>query len=157
MLNYDPKDARKTLPDGKYEAELIKCEEKTSKAGKPMVELTWRIYPNDHPSVQLRDWVAIPSGVWKLEKMAKAWGKEAAFKDATFNPEQHLNETLIVKLKTRADDKYGEQNTIAGYEAREKSESSFIAPALREQMKRAEADMAEPVFAPDALHSDVPF
>ena len=157
MLEYDPKDARKTLPDGRYEAELIKCEEKTSKAGKPMVELTWRIYPNDHPSVQLRDWVAIPSGVWKLEKMAKAWGKEDEFKNATFNPEHHLNETLFVKLKTRSDDKYGEQNTIAGYEGKEKSES-FIAPALREQIRRAEQPVT-PKFAPDdAIHKeDIPF
>lgn len=156
MIDYDPKDARKTLPDGKYEAELIKCEEKTSKAGKPMLELTWRIYPNDHPMIQLRDWVAIPSGVWKLEKMAKAWGKLDAFNAKTFNPEQHLNETLIVKLKTQEDAKYGEQNSIAGYEGRVKPEG-FVAPALREQIRRAEASQPTPTFVPDSTHEDVPF
>lgn len=160
-MKYDPKDAKKTLPPGDYEAELLSCTDKVSKTGKEMLEVTWRLYPNDgHPPVQLRDWIVAPDSVWKLKKIAKAWGLESSFDDGSFNPADHLNSTLIVKLKVRHDDKYGEQNAIADYKPKEKTESGVVAPALREQMRRAMTDdtPVTPNFAPDgAVKDDCPF
>lgn len=154
-IPYNPNDARKTLPPGDYTAELIASIEKTSKSGKPMLELTWRIYPdNDHPTVQLRDWVVVPDGVWKLKKLAQAWGKEAEFKSATFDPCNHIGSNVMVALKVRQDDKYGEQNSISNYKPM-KSESSSV---FSEALKRATQEKpVEPTFAPDQPDQEIPF
>lgn len=160
-MNYNPNDARKTLEPGDYMAELVSCEETKSKAGKDMAVINWRIYPNDNsmPSVMLRDWVVIPIGVWKLEKMSKAWGVHDSFKDATFNPVQFIGHNLIVSIKVKMDEKYGEQNSIANYKPMQKSGSpSVITPALQAQLKRAEAESSDANFAvSSAVDDTIPF
>lgn len=155
MFTYDPKDAKKVFDNGEYTAELLSCEEQMSKEkpGKPakaMLCLQWRVYSNtDHPAIVLRDYIMSPYGIPRLEMLAKSWGCEKEFANQEFNPADHRNRNVTVKLKTDENVKYGLQNVIVSYKPMKgAAKPPAITKAFQEQMKRAEADVG-PTFAPD--------
>lgn len=164
-MKYDPTQAKSLfyLPPGDYEASLVSCEEKTSKTNINMAVLTWRVYQPDGQPVLVKDWILLEgefNGLWKLKKMAKAWGVLDQFESATFDPANFIDSNLMVKLKVKpADGKYSESNSVADYKPMVNTgQSSTVTVALRNQMKRAEAEQAnDPVFAPDENHDDIPF
>lgn len=165
-MKYDPTQAKSNFchPPGDYEASLVSCEEKPSKTNVPMAVLNWRIFPEDgSPPFLVKDWILLEgefNGLWKLKKIAKAWDIIAKFDDGTFDPANHIESNLIVKLKVKpADGKYSESNAIADYKPlkRAEGEASTVTAALKAQIKRAEAQQTEPTFAPDDIHNDVPF
>lgn len=154
-MDYNPDDARKTFAAGDYTAELLTSTEKMTKdkgnGSKPMLELVWRIFTDDGPTFQLRDWVVVPDGVWKLKKLAQAWDKEEEFKAAKFQPSNHIGAGVIAVIKVKHDDKYGEQNVIANY--KKQAASSGFSEALQRQLERAE-QQTEPQFATSAAVDD---
>ena len=72
------------LPEGDYRARLGAAEALVSKAGNPMVKVTWQITsPPDHRGAEVPEWVVFTErGFWKVDIVAKAMGvKLAAGKD----------------------------------------------------------------------------
>ena len=165
-ITYNPADAKKTYNPGEYNASLNKSTVKATKEkGWQMVELEWRLFPTDgHPPIMQRDRIILEgefNSLWKLEKMAKAWGKEDAYKNGTFDPADHIGESIIAVVRIRQDKKNGgEQNAITNYKPMQEHalEPGFsVSAALQAQIARAEAGVKEPVFAPDAATDDPPF
>ena len=116
MFNYNPKDAKKIFDAGDYQAELSSFEEKTSKSGKPMLVVNLQVYPRGAgQSILLRDWIVNPDSIWKLKNLAQALGVSDKFENQTFDPADYTGSSVIVSLKTKTDDNYGEQNTVVGY------------------------------------------
>ena len=146
-IDYNPSDAIKLFEAGDYQAELNGYEDRLSKAGKPMAVLNWQIYPNnDGPSILLRDYIVVPDSVWKLKKLAKALGVQDKFNDGTFQPEDHKGCSVIVSLKVKTDEKYGEQNVIVNYKPHDTKESPFKSAVKQLQTKE---QAVIPSYAPD--------
>jgi len=117
-LNYNPKDAVLVVPEGDYTATLKAVEEGVSKAGNDMYVLTWIVHAPKGP-VTLKDYVPIPDMVWKLRKIARALGRVEDFDAGRFDPARHEGKNLVVSLSIQEDEKYGDQNRIGNYKARE--------------------------------------
>lgn len=151
MFNYAPKDAKKLFDAGDYQAELTSFEEKTTKTGKPMLVVNLQVYPRGAgQSILLRDWIVNPDSIWKLKKLAVALGVSDKFENQTFNPEDYTGSSVIVTLKVKTDDKYGEQNSVVGYKPF--AESKPFTASLQEDAAK------EPVFAPaSSSDEDIPF
>lgn len=165
-ITYNPAEAKKTYNPGEYNASLNKSTVKTTKdKGWQMVELEWRLFPSDgHPPIMQRDWIILEgefNSLWKLEKLALAWGKLDDYKAGHFDPADHIGESIVAVVRIRADKKNGgEQNAITNYKPMQEAplQSGFtVSAALQAQMKRAETEVPEPVFAPDSTHDDCPF
>jgi hypothetical protein len=114
-LNYNPTDCNECWPEGDYEAVLEKVEDKRSKAGNDMQELTWKVYRSDGRTQQVYDYIVVPAGLFKLKGMARAWGKTAEFDGGTFQADDHLDESLVVKLIVEKQDGYADKNRIVAY------------------------------------------
>lgn len=123
MLTYDPKDAVRTWDEGEYDAVLSHVEEKQSKAGNDMYELVFTCYDGDEERV-IRDYVVIPKFVWKLKRLAQAFGVEKTFDDGKFNPEDFIGHGLRVALVVRKQEGYDEQNQITKYMPKDSSKGA---------------------------------
>ena len=97
MINYNPKDATNCWPEGSYPATLIQCEEVQSKSGKDMYALTWTAYHGE-AKMTVKDWIVIPSFVWKLKKLAAAFEMADAFAAQKFNPEECIGKNALLQL-----------------------------------------------------------
>lgn len=113
-MQYDSRDAVVCLNPGEYQGTLRKCEETTSKKGKPMAILTWEVYGDDR-SVFLKEYIVVPDGVWKIRKLAQAWHKEAEFSANTFQPEDMIGENLTLVLKIESQEGFDDKNIISAY------------------------------------------
>lgn len=127
MLTYDPKDAVFLFPQGEYDAELLACEEKTSKADNPMYKLQWRIFGPNGQTMQLTSWIAFPKMTFQLKRLAQALDKLEDFEKAKFNPGDYIGSSVRVTLKIEQPKVQGlsERNAIAGYLPRGDEPSAF--------------------------------
>lgn len=117
-FEYSSKEASSVWPAGPYEATLVNTEIGKSKAGNPMLILHFVIYGDGGRERPLKDYVVRPSGIWKLEQLAAALGREKDFEADTFDAAEHLQSNVTVNLVVRkGNEQYPkEQNQIGGYE-----------------------------------------
>lgn len=113
--HYDPKDAKDCLDAGTYDAELTSVEEKTSKAGNPMLAVIWTV-PFNGRDFRIRDFVVNPSTLFKLKAIAKAWHLHKEFDDGTFSLDDYIGKLIVLKLDVQTSAGYGDQNQVVGYE-----------------------------------------
>ena len=110
-FNYDPKDATNCLPAGEYDATLANVEEKRSKAGNPMLELTYAVYGGGR-EVRIRDYVVNPSGIYRLRNLARALGKEDEFNSGSFDAQNYKDTDVRVELSVEQQEGFDDQNRI---------------------------------------------
>lgn len=117
--SYEPKDARRCLPEGEYEAVIADCDYGESKAGNDMATMKVEVTTESGGKVFVRDWLVNHAKMlWKLKDLAKAVGKLREFDEGSFEPHHAVGVPLIVVLSEEEDPKYGEQNRVAGYSER---------------------------------------
>lgn len=140
MIDYDPKDALRLFDAGDYDAELLSCDETTSKAGNLMYVVKLKVYGNNGEYQTLTDYMAYPKMWFKVKRLAQAIGKEKEFEAAKFDPAKHTGASLRVTLKE-------EKPNVDGLEPRNVI-SAYLA-----------VDPDKPKFAPDAAVSPdgIPF
>lgn len=164
-ITYNAKDAVRVFDAGEYDAILEKCIEGTSKAtGNPMLTLTWKVHCEETNRSQLvTDYIVVPAMVWKIKKIAVAFGKLKEFEDERFQPEDYTGWSCRLTLKVEKQDGFDDKNGVAGYKPmaqqapKESKPSGSLTPALQRQLERAERQ-AEPTFAESAkLDDDCPF
>ena len=114
-ISYDPKDAVSIWPNGNYTATIDRVEEKVSKQGNPMHELTLTVWKGAEQR-QVRDYIAYPDMTWKLKRLAQALGVEDAFQAGKFDPEEYVGKNVALTLGIQpAKDGYDEKNTVRTY------------------------------------------
>ena len=116
-FNYDPDKAEEKnficLPNGDYEIEIVNVEQKVSKAGNDMLELTINAYDEEGKKVQIFDYIVNPSGLWKLKKICDASSIEFT---GEIEEQNLVGISMMAKVTVRkATDKYPERNQIADY------------------------------------------
>ena len=139
MIDYDAKDALYLYPAGDYDAELLDCQEKTSKSsGNPMYELQWRVFGPNGQTMQLTSYIAFPKMTFMLKRLSQALGKLKDFESNKFSPADYIGSSVRVTLKIEKPKVSGldERNAMAGY---------------------LPLDPDAPKFAPDQNPSEVPF
>lgn len=148
MIQYDPNDALACYPEGQYMATLQNAEETTSKAGNPMYKLEWKVYGPGEASMTLFDYILMDGKMtWKLKRLADALGQSDAFKARKFDPAAWCGHNITLDLDVRDDPKYGEQNQIRNYIARDTATIPMALPKTKQTV-------AEKFEAEDA---DLPF
>jgi len=119
MIDYDVKDAVNpfVFPAGEYDAELLECQEKVSKADNPMYELKWRIFGDNGQNMQLTSYIAFPKMTFQLKRLAQARGKLKEFEKNKFNPADFIGSSVRLVLKVEKPKVTGldEKNAVAGY------------------------------------------
>lgn len=120
-LNYDPQDAVRVIPEGEYQATLIKVEdgvtgENSQNPGQPKQVWTWRVYAGDQ-QIQLQEHVTIPAGTWKIGALAYVLGRKDDFEQGTFQADNHINSTIMLQVKVqKGDAKFPkDQNRVGKY------------------------------------------
>ena len=71
-------DKNDLLPEGVYDFEIVKAEDRESKSGNEMIALSLRVYGSGGESHFVNDYlVAIPNMKWKMKQIVEATGIEA--------------------------------------------------------------------------------
>lgn len=117
MFDYDPTQASSCLPAGTYPAVISKVEEQISKAGNPMLKLTFEAYHGDRKQI-VYDYIVNPATLYKLKQLARSLGKLADFEAKKFDAMQHQGESLVLSLKEESDD-FGDKNTVKAYKPKD--------------------------------------
>jgi len=104
------------LPPGEYPAMVETAEEKTSKAGNPMLVVELNVYKTDGHTVSVKDYMITGgqySADWKIKNLCKSAGIEVT---GTLNASDLVGRGLRVKLGIKpAEGKYSEQNKVNDY------------------------------------------
>src|SRR3990167_615490 len=114
MFQYNPKDAVTCNPPGRYQATIEKAEETESKAHNPIVVLTFKVYRPSGTTFTLTEYI-VAATVWKLKKISKVIGGEAAFDKGHFEAADYVGRNLELDVTVEFDEKYGDQNRIKSY------------------------------------------
>ena len=146
-MKYNPEAKRPNyvLPKGEYPAKIMEAEEKTSKAGNPMLQINLEIFDGER-SKFVRDYIVLGgehSQDWKMGHLAKACGMAADGEIVAMN----LVERYVrVKVKVKpAKDQYPEDNAVDDYLVAQAADVSGGEPSA----------VTKPAFS--APESDVPF
>ncbi len=110
-ITYNPKDAATTFPEGTYEAEIVKVEDKVSKAGNEMQAVTLKVFDDNNRSQLITEYITA-AAVFKLKQLAVALGRSQEFEAGTFQADDHVGAGLRVSLIIETTDQYGDQNRI---------------------------------------------
>lgn len=111
---YNPKDAQECLPAGEYDAVVAACEEKESKAGNPMLKVTWTVY-GPHKESTLHDYITNPATLFRLKQIARAMGAMREFEQGTFQLEDYIGKRIRLKMKVESQNDFPDQNKIHAY------------------------------------------
>lgn len=113
MSWYNPDDAVTVAPEGWYPAIIESSEMKTTQKGAPMEAVTFRVYTPKR-EVVIKDYFH-PANLWKLKKLAIAFGHESMFNDGNFSAAVFRNKALEVEFVIEDSATYGEQNKIKAF------------------------------------------
>lgn len=117
-FRYNPKDAVQCFQPGEYEAAVESVKEKVSKAGNDMLEVVFKVF-NGASEQLVWDYISNPKTLFKLKKIARAFGREQEFDAGEFNLEQHVGQVLTVELSIESDD-FGDKNRVVAYKTLER-------------------------------------
>ena len=93
--------------------EILKMEEKVSKQGNEMIEVTLCAYGIEGEKISVRDWIVNPTGLWKLKALCECCGIPF---DGKTEPQMFVGKRLMVKLSIQKQSgDYPERNKVAAY------------------------------------------
>lgn len=125
------------LPKGVYSFEVIFAEDKISKAGKEMIELTLRIWASDGTMHEIRDWLTT-GFLSKLKHFCYVTGLEEQYEAGTLTAGPCMYKTGMVMLdidKGKPDPNggvYPDRNKVVDYVADQLKEAKLTAIANKE-------------------------
>ncbi len=130
------------LSPGEYPAMIEAAEEKTSKAGNPMLVVELIVYKQDGSSTIIRDYMVTGgqySADWKIKHLCQSAGLEVT---GSLECSHIIGRGVRVKLGIKpAEGKYDEQNKVLDYLVSENDEGK------QEKQKKIEAQSSdEPPF-----------
>ncbi len=159
-MEFEPKTEREirdamVLTPGVYDFEVIKAEEKTSKKGNAMIELTLNIFPDDGKPRIVRDWL-LGSMELKLNRFCRATGLEQVYNEGAITAFACEGVGGKVKLTVDSDPNYGDRNGVKDYipaaavVGELKADTAPEIPTKKTDAKKLEEQLA-------AAGDDIPF
>lgn len=137
------------IPKGEYPARIVSAEEKTSKAGNPMLVLELDVYDGDKTK-KITDYIVLGgeySADWKISHLLQSAG---IADDGNLDPALLCERNIRVKVKIRpAKGEYDEQNVVDDYVKPEAGDVAAIgaaASAPQVPSARPHLDGDEPPF-----------
>ncbi len=127
------------LPEGEYDFEIISAEEKTSKAGNPMIALKLKVF-NGGGERHISDWV-MEKGEFKLRHFMFAIGFGAAYESGDIIPEQFAGQCGKLSLTVKEQEGFQPQNSVRDYIVPEEKKAEASA-AKKTQAAAANAPVA---------------
>lgn len=113
-FHHTPREEATTLPDGTYEAAVMKAEEKQSKNGNDMLEVLVKVFDDDGASILVTDYlVNSDAAAFKIRHFCVSAGIE--YDSGEIDTDALPGTTVYVKLKTEKSEQYGDRNKIADY------------------------------------------
>jgi hypothetical protein len=115
-MRYRPDAAERTdtLPIGQYEAVVKRAEEKTSKAGDPMIEVILTVYGAAGKETDVFDYLlSLDDWQWKVKHFCESAGIDYARGELT--DEQCFGKNVRVDLKVEKKEGYRERNAVKDY------------------------------------------
>lgn len=103
------------LPEGTYDFEVVKAEEKESKKGNPMLEINMKVFRADGDGfIFVRDWLmeAFPM---KLIHFCREVGLESRYADGVLTAEECVGRTGRVQIVQKQQDGFDPQNSVKDY------------------------------------------
>lgn len=155
-MRYNAKDAIACLPAGTYDATVEAVTETTSKSGKEMLVVSYRIYKPNGGDTALKDYVVNPNGLWRLKRLAKAIGKTAEFESGVFRESDYVGSNLKLDLDVEEDEQYGDKNRIAGWVSKDAAPSPQPAAATKPPAQTKKPAPGGMAYTP-VEEEDIPF
>lgn len=163
-FRYNSEDASNAWPEGEYDGAIASAEETQSRKGADMLKLGVRVYNKEGQEKIVTDYIVNPSGLFKLEQIARAFGKGAEFKANKFDVFTVLEKRLTITLKvTEASGDFPEKNDVKKYAASASAKAARPAApepgSMKDEMKRRETVGAESPLSSDEQFKDseIPF
>jgi len=113
-FSYDPRDAIRCLPEGDYQATVEEMQETTSKAGNPMLVVTYKVYATGRGEFSLKEYI-VKQTTWKLKQLAKA--VNANFESGEVVQDEYVGRNVVLSLGVEEDAEYGDKNIITAVKA----------------------------------------
>ena len=153
-MKYNPKDAVRLLPAGKYAATVAAVYDAVSKSGKEMVVVEIDVWAGDAP-VRLKEYITA-DGIWKLKTIAKALGRLEAFESSTeVNAADYVGYGCAVELTVEeGKNGYDDQNRIKKYHA---ATADTAPPKVNYQELAAAKAAASNLASAPVGDGDIPF
>lgn len=132
------------IPAGVYDVEVLKAEEKLSKAGNEMIALTLRIYLADGNTALVNDWL-MEKVQYKLLNFCNATGLRSVYDSGELQADHCVGKSVKVKLAIKTDEVHGDQNAVKDYvcEKKPKPAASGVIPGAP-RAKPGSAPYADP-------------
>lgn len=114
------------LPEGTYGFEISGGEDKKSKAGNDMIELTVRVFKPDGTFLLVTDYL-MEAILYKVSHAAKACGLEDKYNSGTLHVEDFIGKTGELKLAIQKDKngQYPDKNVVKDYVVPKDGEASI--------------------------------
>lgn len=114
LFKFDPEASDAPLRKGRYPAEIVAAEPRTSKAGNEMLEVTHRVHTKSGQEVFLKDYlVATPRAKWKIRAFCDALDLDYA--KGEIDPVGLLGRNVVVEVDVVENDGEPDRNTIVAY------------------------------------------
>lgn len=115
------------MPEGEYGFEISGGEDKTSKAGNEMIQLTVRVFKDDGKFNLVTDYL-MESMMYKISHAAKACGLEDKYNLGQLTGEDFIGKTGMLKLGIQKDKEgqYPDKNVIKDYIVPKEGEAAAV-------------------------------
>lgn len=151
-VDYNPKDAVQCWPEGYYDMELIKVEDKVSKSsGNSMQVWTWRA-TNDGREQTINDYVVVPAATFKIKQLAAALDKKDIFDAGRFQADDEIGCVVSGFLTIESQDGYDDKNKVKKVVA--KTVGSTMATGMRQRQR---APVPTDLPENEVNEADIPF
>jgi len=137
------------LPDNTYEAEVLKCEEKTDKKGRDMLAIKLNVIGNEGQNRHIYDNISPHWGGFavKFREFFESMGQLPMYESGAIEPELLVGQYVTVITGTEKQDDYPAKNVIKAYVTAEVGNAQRNKPAI---LAEAKAEAEKP-------NSDLPF
>lgn len=139
----DVESGGRKVPDGDYEAEIVKIEEKESSAGNDMLVFTWKILSGAGKGGRVYDNVSLlPQALWRFKTLLEVLGEEVPDGAMEIDPEDLIGKTCRLEI---TNEKYEGQDRpkVTNFGASEGAEAEEEAEEEPEEEEEAEDDDKE--------------
>jgi hypothetical protein len=117
LFSFDPNTSDAPLPRGRQEVEIIAAQPRVSRAGNPMLDLTYRATgEGGDGEVILKDYlVSTPRSKWKIKRFCQALGLD--FEAGAIDPALVVGRRLTVEIGIEDDGQGRDRNVVNDYVA----------------------------------------
>ena len=118
-MRYDPTpedqlNQRTLLAEGEGTFEVLKAEDKISKAGNEMIELLLKVWDKDGKQSTIFDYL-VSNQQWKILHFFKSTGSVKDYLEGDLDPQNLIGTGGKLKIAVKKDPQYGDQNKVADY------------------------------------------